>query len=104
MAQNYAPLIFLVPWVILVGIAISMIAQGWMIMNAHHGYTKSPKVKHPEMNDVKAGDPLLVIKFTDEDLEELQKKVLQQKIDELFEEPSCYEDDDDDDNFVSLGR
>ena len=103
MAQNYAPLIFLVPWVVLVGIALSMIAQGWMIMNAHNGYSKSPKVKHPEMNDVKPGDPLLVVRFTDEDIEQLQRRVLQQKIDELFEEPSTYEDDDDDD-FVSLGR
>ncbi len=66
-----------------------------MIMNAYHGYSKSPKVKHPELNDVKAGDPLLVVKFTEEDIEKLQKRVLQQKMDELFEEPSTYEDDDD---------
>ena len=85
----------MIPWFVLVGIALSMIAQGWMIMNAHHGYSKSPKVKHPEMNDVKAGDPLLVLRITEEDLEELQKRVLQQKIDELFEEPSTYEDEDD---------
>ncbi len=85
----------MIPWFVLVGIALSMIAQGWMIMNAHHGYSKSPKVKHPEMNDVKAGDPLLVVRFTDEDIDELQRRVLQQKIDELFEEPSSYEDEDD---------
>jgi len=102
MAQDYAPLIFLVPWVVLVGIAISMIAQGWMIMNAHHGYSKSPKVKHPELNDVKPGDPLLVVKFTDEDIQQLQRRVLQQKIDELFEEPSTYEDDDDDDGMAGI--
>jgi 1-acyl-sn-glycerol-3-phosphate acyltransferase len=77
------------------GISLTMIAQGWMIMNAYHGYSKSPKVKHPELNDVKAGDPLLVVKFTEEDIEKLQKRVLQQKMDELFEEPSTYEDDDD---------
>jgi hypothetical protein len=47
------------------------------------------------MNDVKAGDPLLVVRFTDEDIDELQRRVLQQKIDELFEEPSSYEDEDD---------
>jgi hypothetical protein len=95
MAQNYSPLIFLVPWFVLVGIALSMIVQGWMIMNAHRGYSKSPKVKHPELNDVKPGDPLLVVKFTDEDIEQLQRRVLQQKIDELFEEPSTYEDEED---------
>ena len=79
------------------GIAISMFVQGWMIMNAHHGYSKTPKVKHPEMNDVKAGDSLLMIRFTDEDLEQLQERVLRQKMEELFEEPSAYEDEDDDD-------
>ena len=97
MAQNHSELIFLVPWFVLMGIAISMFVQGWMIMNAHHGYSKTPKVKHPEMNDVKAGDPLLVIRFTDEDLEQLQERVLRQKMEELFEEPSAYEDEGDDD-------
>ena len=33
--------------------------------------------------------------MTEEDLEELQKRVLQQKMNELFEEPSTYEDEDD---------
>ncbi len=96
MAQNHSELIFLVPWFILLVIAVSMFVKGWMIMNAHRGYSKSPKVKHPEMNDVKAGDPLLVLRITEEDLEELQRRVLQQKIDELFEEPSTYEDEEDD--------
>jgi hypothetical protein len=32
--------------------------------------------------------------ITEEDLKELQERVLQQKMDELFEEPSTYEDDD----------
>lgn len=98
MAQNHFELIFLVPWFILVIISITMFVQGWMIMNARHGYSKSPKVKHPELNDVKAGDPLLVIKFTDQDIEKLQQRILQQKMDELFEEPSTYEDEDNDYN------
>jgi len=63
-------------------------------MNAHYGYSKSPKVKHPELNDVKPGDPLLVVRFTEEDLQELQKRVLEQKMEELFEEPSTYEDEE----------
>ena len=66
-------------------------------MNAHHGYSKTPKVKHPEMNDVKPGDPLLVVRITQEDLEQLQERVLRQKMEELFEEPSTYEDEEDDD-------
>jgi hypothetical protein len=35
-----------------------------------------------------------MIVLTDKDLQELQERVLQQKLDELFEEPSTYEDDD----------
>ena len=96
MAQNHFELIFLVPWFVMVAIAASMFMQGWMIMNAHYGYSKSPKVKHPELNNVKAGDPLLVLRITEEDIEKLQRRVLQQKIDELFEEPSTYEDEEDD--------
>jgi len=96
MAQNHSELIYLVPWFVLVVIALTMYVQGWMIMNAHRGYSKSPKVKHPELNDVKAGDPLLVFRITEEDIEQLQRRVLQQKIDELFEEPSTYEDEEDD--------
>jgi hypothetical protein len=95
MAQNHSELIFLVPWFVLVVIALTMFVQGWMIMNAHRGYSKSPKVKHPELNDVKAGDPLLVIKFTEQDIEQLQQKIFQQKMEELFEEPSTYEDEED---------
>jgi hypothetical protein len=33
--------------------------------------------------------------LTEEDLKELQERVFQQKMDELFEEPCTYEDDDD---------
>jgi hypothetical protein len=37
-----------------------------------------------------------MVSLTEEDLQELQRIVLQQKIDELFEEPSTYEDEKDD--------
>jgi len=36
-----------------------------------------------------------MVSIAEEDLKELQRIVLQQKIDELFEEPSTYEDEDD---------
>ena len=36
-----------------------------------------------------------MISLTEEDLKELQELVLQQKLDELFEEPSTYEDEED---------
>jgi capsid portal protein len=37
-----------------------------------------------------------MITITEEDLKELQERVLQQKLDELFEEPSTYEDEKND--------
>jgi hypothetical protein len=36
-----------------------------------------------------------MVSLTEEDLQKLQKRVLQQKIEELFEEPSTYEDEED---------
>jgi hypothetical protein len=33
--------------------------------------------------------------ITEEDLQKLNQKVLQQKMEELFEEPSTYEDEED---------
>ena len=35
-----------------------------------------------------------MIVLTEEDLKELQERVLHQKMEELFEEPSTYEDDE----------
>jgi len=35
-----------------------------------------------------------MIVLTEKDLQELQERVLQLKMEELFEEPSSYEDDD----------
>ena len=97
MAQNHSELIFLIPWFVLIGIALSMIVSGWMIIHESHGYRENPKVKgHPEMKGVRKGDGLLVVKFTDEDYQELQDIIMRQKMDELFEEPSSYEDEDDD--------
>lgn len=37
-----------------------------------------------------------MVTFTEEDLRDLYQRVLQQKMDELFEEPSTYEDEEDD--------
>ena len=34
--------------------------------------------------------------ITEEDLQKLNRRVLQQKMEELFEEPSTYEDEEDD--------
>jgi len=36
--------------------------------------------------------------LNEEELKKLQKRVLQKKMEELFEEPSTYEDEEDDDH------
>ena len=36
-----------------------------------------------------------MVTITEEDLQKLNQKVLQQKMEELFEEPSTYEDEED---------
>ena len=36
-----------------------------------------------------------MVSITEEDLQKLNQRVLQQKMDELFEEPSTYEDEED---------
>lgn len=37
-----------------------------------------------------------MVTITEEDLQKLNQRVLEQKMDELFEEPSTYEDEKDD--------
>ena len=37
-----------------------------------------------------------MVTITEENLQKLNQRVLQQKMDELFEEPSTYEDEEDD--------
>ena len=100
MAQNYSELVFLIPWFVLLCIAISMVIQGWMVVHEIHGYRENPKVKgHPEMKGVKKGDGLMVVNFNqmpDEDYNELYDRIQKLKMEELFEEPSSYEDEEDD--------
>ena len=42
-----------------------------------------------------------MFRITERDLEQLQQRVFQKKMEELFEEPSTYEDDDYDDRLVN---
>ena len=100
MAQNYSELVFLVPWFVLLLIAISMVIQGWMVIHESHGYQENPKIKgHPEMKGVKKGDGLMSVNFNqmpDDDYHDLYNRIQKLKMEELFEEPSSYEDEDDD--------
>jgi hypothetical protein len=78
----------------------SLAIQGWMIMTERYGYYKSSEIPpsngHPEMNDYRPGDKLLVAKFDDYGYNKLSHAAFQKKMEELFSEPSSYEDDDDD--------
>jgi hypothetical protein len=89
---------YYLPFLVLLLIILSMFIHGVIIMRELHGYQQNPKVKnHPEMKGVKKGDLLMVVRFTDEDYSELSERIRRQKLDELFEEPSTYEDELDDD-------
>ena len=100
MAQNYSELVFLVPWFVLLVIAISMFIQGWMVIHETHGYTERPNLKkHPEIEEIKGDTGVLMSvnfgKLPEEDYSKLQERINKLKMEELFEEPSSYEDEDD---------
>ena len=75
-----------------------------MIMTERYGYYKSSEIPpcngHPEMNDYKPGDKLLVAKFDDYSYNQLSHAAFQKKMEELFSEPSSYEDENDDSMYV----
>jgi hypothetical protein len=91
---------YFIPFIVLFAIAISMIIQGWMVVHESHGYRENPKVKgHPEMKGVKKGDGLMTVNFDrlpEDDYNDLYHRINRLKMEELFEEPSAYEDEDDD--------
>jgi hypothetical protein len=90
--------LFFVPFLILLLIAMSMIAQGWMIVNEKYGYTENPGIKgHPEMRGVRKGDGLMTVNFIelpDEDYSKLNERIQKLKLEELF--------DDDDDGMAGV--
>ena len=94
MVESHNSIIYLVPWFVLLCVAVSMIVQGWFIMHDKHGYRQDPKIppkEHPEMMDYK-GEKLLVLKFKDK-YDILQERAKKMKMDQLFDEPSTYEDE-----------
>jgi hypothetical protein len=85
------------------GIAISMVVQGWMIMGERGGYQQKPNYKsHPEIDEMEGSSGTLMTarfdKLPDEDYKELSERIHKLKMDELFDEPSSYEDDQLDDD------
>lgn len=109
---------FLITWIVLALIALSLIGHGLLIVAESHGYRKNPKVKsHPEMEEVQGTGVLLGITFTgpkpelpeledgdpykyiwEDDSYKLLHERIREKRESLWDEPSTYEDEDDDDN------
>lgn len=84
--------------IVLLGIILSLTVQGWLVMNELFGYKKYNNIPstndHPEMLECKPGDKLLVAKFEDYNFIKLRERINKKKMEELFEEPSTYEDED----------
>jgi hypothetical protein len=89
-------IVFLIPWFVLLLIAVSMMIQGWMVIHESHGYRENPRIKgHPEMKGVKKGDGLMTVNFDrlpEDDYNDLYDRINRLKMEELFEE--SYEDED----------
>lgn len=94
-------MIFLIASVFFISF-LSLCIQGWMVMTERFGYYKSsdipPSNGHPEMADYTPGQRLLVATFEDYNFQKLQNLAFREKMSQLFEEPSSFEDDDDDDS------
>jgi len=99
----------IIAWLGLTFFVISFFLQGLMIASERNGYQQTPKIKsHPEIEEIRGTGVLLGVSFPrptpelpeldeDDPYKVLQRRVYEKKIEELFEEPSTYEDDDDDD-------
>ena len=97
--------LFLILWVAMVVFAFSIMAQGWMISSGRNGYSKRPTIKHPEMNEVTSGEPLLVVNFDkmpDDEYNELNQRIQKLKLDELVDDDDD-DDDEDDGQFIGAG-
>lgn len=95
-------ILFFIPFIILLLIAISMVIQGWLIIHERHGYTERPNIKrHPEISEMKGDTGVLMTvnfdRLPDDDYHQLQKRIDKMKLDELFDEPSNYYDYEEDD-------
>ena len=109
---------------ILLFFGISLMANGWSLMTKREWKESHEKLPddmskeiegstHPEMQDIKPGEELIVVRFNKPELdspeldgEDPLYKSLQERIDTLREENKKDDDEEDDDggNLVSSGR
>ncbi len=98
----FTDLLFTLSWFILLVWALRSMARGWNLMTIDPKeikYTESTKQitkpMHPELADVKPGDELLVVNFSEEEKQDPLHTALQNRIEELNEDIDSEEDDDD---------
>ena len=89
-------IIFVVSWIVLLVYAFRLMYRGFSTTNSKmygvvEGKQTITRIPHPEMNEVKPGDQLMVVKFGDEEPIDLLNQELKNRIEEL-------EDDDEDDD------
>ena len=94
-------ILFVLQWLTMVGIAISMMAQGWKVSREMDGYTQKPQVKrHPEIDEMEGSSgTLMTVKIsgprpelpeldeTDADFMKLQERINEMKQKEDDETP-----------------
>lgn len=95
--MNSHDLLALLPWCVIALIVLSLYVQGWMVHHERHGYQANPKMKsHPEIKEIRGTGFLMTVNFNnmpDDVYNELQDRINKLKMEELFEEPSTYEDE-----------
>ena len=87
----FTDLLFTITWFVLLVWAFRTIARGW---NMEEWEPNKIDLSHPEMQDLKEGDELLIVNFSEPEPQDPLYKSMQDRIDILRQE----DDDDDDDN------
>ena len=90
-------ILFSITWVVLLVGAIRTMSQGWNMEPPKP--SKKPFNEHPEMEEVKEGDELIVVNFGDP-----LHKSLSDRVDELNDPWDDEDDEDDGGDIVALRR
>ncbi len=98
-------ILFLVSTIILFYYAVRLMMVGWRASDDKYlskvleeKTTQVTRPPHPELQDLKPGDELLVVNFHKEEPKDPLHQSLQRRVDELND--PWYDDDDDDDGDV----
>ena len=92
-------LLFTITWFVLLIWAFRTMARGWN-MQGQEPEPNKINLSHPEMQDLKEGDELLVVNFSEPEPQDPLYKSMQDRIDTLRQEVDEEDDDDDNDGAV----